>query len=837
MSISKRVTYLTPEHTNGSSDAVRTQLNAYWATTDVGPKRSKQPQLLYLAKNSKSLPTTKLTNFALTEERDIDSTRLPTKTVSMRVYGNSSYFKNQTHWRAFVYGGSYQNDTFSALFNTGRSFLDHTFTIEKPFTAKESKDLGGNSRIKTSDVTLEYNFYQREYERMQLLGIDEKVLPNLYALYSLKEGDELTTRNNIFKAHASLGGLLTVNQLNRFTDKASENPLASNSAEYLRSYSLLMKKGPTTIPQKISTAVTAYNNIMLSPSSTSILQYNNKKYMFPMYGEITFTTDKTTQFTQILQDSNLSALFMKDLYGSSVGGITAWKPKTKNFVTHTIVPVEEKTKLGTRRMVNTTAAGEEKTKIWEIQEWYDYFRNYSPSRMNTGVFIGQENQEIDMAMASSHGFYKKMIETIFIGKVRTLVKSQQRRFADILDGDSCYSEELFYKIEKYVGSGEGTPVQTFWLANTNEIDVYNFIDSQVKYGEEYTYKASVYTFVLGSRYRYSNMAATKRVTDDCVEFVKASDEPVAPRVPGHVLVNNIAGTRTAINVPNDQRFMAEVDVTITPHAFLVESSFFMHRSRLIDDPPLAPEIDILPFRTDSRFLKFFMQASSGQQIMQPIIITDADKRLVREIKKAKNLNLEDPIAYTSDDFPTFFEIYRMEEQPREYRDFRGKIRTTVSTDVSAQTPQRASGIAYVDQILSNTKYYYMFRSIDVHNKPGAPSPVYEIEMVNDKGAFYPLIRTYDMNTTPDVTQTKIGRRFIQVIPNIEQALINQEKSGFDQYISAQDVPGKLTYGYADESIWNKKFKIRLTSTKTGKKIDVNLRFKTKRVKTDLEESS
>ena len=165
------------------------------------------------------------------------------------------------------------------------------------------------------------------------------------------------------------------------------------------------------------------------------------------------------------------------------------------------------------------------------------------------------------------------------------------------------------------------------------------------------------------------------------------------------------------------------------------------------------------------------------------------------------------------------------------------MRKTVSTDISKETPQKAAAIAYVDQVRSNTKYYYMFRSIDVHNKIGYPTPVYEIEMVYDKGAHYPVIRLYDMNTTPDVTQTKTGRRFIQVIPNIEQTLINESKSGFDEYNSAKDVTSKLTYGHSQESIWNKKFKVRLTSTKTGKKIDINLRFKTKRVKTDLGESS
>jgi len=818
---------------NSSNDPIRNELGAHWVTRDKSTKNSKEPQLYYLAKSSNVMKSNNINNFALSEEIDNDEPRLPVKKVSMRIYGNAAVFKNQTQWAAFVKGGQYDQKTYAGIVGTNQDYMDHTFTVDKPLTSREAKDLGGNSRIKISDVNLEYNFYQSEYERMQRRITDEKVLPNLYALYSLKEEEELTSRNQIFKEHVSLGGLLTDNQAGQFTDMGSENPLVSNSGEYLKAFSKTVLRGsPATVFELVSTR---YKNIMLSPSSIPILSYNNKKYMFPMFGEITFATDTTTQFTQILQDSNLSAVFMKDLYGSSLGS-SQWKSKDFQFATHTIIPVEISNELGTTTVVNKVVAGNAMAKIWEIEAWYDYFRNYKPSQMATGIFIGKENREIQMATATDHGFYKKMMETIFVGKVRTLVKSQQRRFADVLDGDSCYSEELFYKVEKFVGDPAGEPIQTFWFANTNEVDIYNFVDTQVKYGEEYSYRASVFSLVLGSKYRYTNLSVTKRVNEQCVEFVR-NGEPVAPRVAGHTSVSNISGTRTALQVPRDQRFMAEVDVTLSPHLFMTETPFFVHKSRLIDDPPLAPEIDILPYRTDSRFLKFFMQASSGEQTMPPITITPADEAMISEIRKAKNLDHDDPITYATDDFPAFFEVYRTSKPPRSYSDFAGKIRKTVSTDVSQRTPQKASGIAYVDQIRSNKKYYYMFRAIDIHNKVGAPTPVYEVEMVNDKGAFYPLVKLYNMDTTPDVTQIKAGRRFIQVIPNIEQTLINESKSGFDAYNSAKDVPGNMTYGYTQESIWNKKFKIRLTSTKTGKKIDVNLRFKTKRVKSDLEESS
>ena len=174
----------------------------------------------------------------------------------------------------------------------------------------------------------------------------------------------------------------------------------------------------------------------------------------------------------------------------------------------------------------------------------------APSNMQTGIFIGQDNKEIQMAYKDNHGFYKKMVNMIFAGKLRTLVKSQQRRFEDILDGDSCYSEEVMYKVEKFLGESN-TPIQTFWLANTNEVDVINFIDTQVKFGQRYRYVATAYNLVIGSTYVYSNLSSTRRVTNKCVEFVDAlSDKPVIPRVPGHIIKNNISGVRTALRCPS-----------------------------------------------------------------------------------------------------------------------------------------------------------------------------------------------------------------------------------------------------------------------------------------------
>ena len=56
-----------------------------------------------------------------------------------------------------------------------------------------------------------------------------------------------------------------------------------------------------------------------------------------------------------------------------------------------------------------------------------------------------------------------------------------------------------------------------------------------------------------------------------------------------------------------------------------------------------------------------------------------------------------------------------------------------------------------------------------------------------------------------------------------QTILNEEASGLVDAESVADVTD-VTLGIADESVWNRKFKIRLVSKSTGRKIDFNVKF-------------
>ena len=72
------------------------------------------------------------------------------------------------------------------------------------------------------------------------------------------------------------------------------------------------------------------------------------------------------------------------------------------------------------------------------------------------------------------------------------------------------------------------------------------------------------------------------------------------------------------------------------------------------------------------------------------------------------------------------------------------------------------------------------------------------------------------------------KNVIQVVPSLSQLLF--DNSDVDYQKTATSQISKVKVGVADDTIWDKTFKLRLTSKKTGKKIDLNITYNDPSVK-------
>ena len=204
---------------------------------------------------------------------------------------------------------------------------------------------------------------------------------------------------------------------------------------------------------------------------------------------------------------------------------------------------------------------------------------------------------------------------------------------------------------------------------------------------------------------------------------------------------------------------------------------------------------------------------------------------ISKYQQQSNKLITDDVLYKTDDPPYSFLIYRLDKEPNNLANFAGNAHQQVSSALSGK--KYTFSASFVDSLTPNTKYYYMFRSIDAHGKLSDVSNVYQVELVNDQGSIYLLMSLFEFETDQSQSEPdRSFRRLLQIKPNLVQTFFRDEVS---DYSSATEIPESISIlGKAEDATWNKKFKVRLTSKKTGRIIDLNLTFKQKLSKKQID---
>jgi hypothetical protein len=117
----------------------------------------------------------------------------------------------------------------------------------------------------------------------------------------------------------------------------------------------------------------------------------------------------------------------------------------------------------------------------------------------------------------------------------------------------------------------------------------------------------------------------------------------------------------------------------------------------------------------------------------------------------------------------------------------------------------------------------MFRQRDRRGAVSNPSAVFSVLLVDEGGLVFPIIEKYEFPEEKNNYSTSV-KKLINIAPSINQ-VTPQGLSGDNSYTTYK--PGSNVnniMGVEKEGIFGKSFKIRVTSKKTGKKIDINLTF-------------
>jgi len=377
-----------------------------------------------------------------------------------------------------------------------------------------------------------------------------------------------------------------------------------------------------------------------------------------------------------------------------------------------------------------------------------------------------------------------------------------RTYIEILQGQWCHTETLMYVVSKHEvneNGSDGALVQKFYLTNRFRTDTLGraitFYDSQVKYEKKYRYKIQKMVAIFGNAYSYD----TSVVLD--------LSEPAA--------------------VPVEVQNMGNLKVILLPYTAGPDPEDQGLESLIVDSPPVPPEVSFYAHQGVANRVRLLLNSSTGDYHMPPIAIQDTDPAFfemeyasqqgatltyeqIREQKKTIHFRSDDPVDR--------YQVFRTSTPPTGYESFVDAERISPDLDPTYGTPAD-----FMDTIEPNVTYYYCVRSVDVHDNISNPSPIIEVEMVDNAGQIYLRQKPYVFETVKQPL-TISGRKYILIEPAARQ--VEYQSDAQPLPVTTNDTP-TVHLGEANiaDSIWNKDFKVRLVSKKTGRKIDLNLNFK------------
>jgi hypothetical protein len=294
-------------------------------------------------------------------------------------------------------------------------------------------------------------------------------------------------------------------------------------------------------------------------------------------------------------------------------------------------------------------------------------------------------------------------------------------------------------------------------------------------------------------------------------------------------------------IPGDvieQKCKITMLATVLPKPVIFEVPYFIASAKVNNSLPIAPDVQFIPYKDVSDTILINLNTMEGQYRTKFVPILSSDYDYYNNLRTARSLDENELLEFSNDDDIRYYESFRIEYHPRGFEDFASSTYRKHKTNKRTKTDYLQSIVyeeiddriysnstSFDEVLLPNQKYYYLFRSVDKAGNISNPSRIFEVQLVSDSGATYPVIRTVEFITTDIMANSRDMKRFLILNPTFSHVspLLFGEKKITEGATSAFDV---LKDYQADTSIehslWDKRFKIRVTSLKSGRKLDINI---------------
>ena len=761
-----------------------------------------------------------------------------------------AYFRKSWKTRAIV--DAIVNRTLRTLSVRGTSYDDFSVELDRPIhkSITEQMNAGAsNIRIATVNQECEYNYFLENFEKRILAApeVKETEMPNIYAVHmvgshpsrseNIPQPKQLDSDDDTYSA-VSLWNEIPKEMISFRVAKNDQNALKSprklgkskkkratansNSAyvEYLEKYTLSLHNLSQGKKEQISKK---YSNILFSAKNQNILQdVNSKSKNIPACLKLDFSTPRSSHgsLTSLLGKANMSTIFMLKATEANLPSEQINPRAKKLWFDENPSFYSEKYFLDPNGKVQVNKnTSPEKMSIpsydviaflKSIIDEKDGQGGLDPNTEEISTIISDSTElsTFQPLEPKSRGgdisadkLKTKMAAFILLGQLQKVMEHNNRSYSEILDGKKPHSEVVFYEVEKIKVSTNGVRevIQRFYLPNFHGSETISLVDSQIKYDGAYQYNVNAWTMVFGNTYRYV----------------------------GYSVIQGTSSLGTSRNG-------FQMGVVNVPSIRMMRLPYCSLESiRVRDFPPIAPQVEILPFRAVNNRLILNFTPSVDNYVTNPVYLEtedflkfencyqsqygkDTTKRLESLLKEEDGPSSV-PLRFKSDDLPRFFEVFRIEgAPPTSWRDFENNKVISLSVEDDETS--------VIDHIFPNEDYYYTFRSVDVHGNVSNPSDILRVKLIDDQGIF-PIIEPYDLekNARLDRGFVKPFKRFLQITPVFEQVLYKDERQ--EELKKSIADQRKIRLGAAQDSIYGKVLKFRITSKKSGRKVDLNVSFK------------
>ena len=858
--MSSKTTYIrNPALFSGSTDLFRTAFGGYYTSedTDNGTVDSFSPTSLETPLNNIFDKVYYEQGQTVVEYNNL----IPNYTVPVRVASDSTDIGSDQEWAAYIRGGQFGERSYTAKVSDAQHEYVN-ISYDMPYSKYEANVLEQNSITDIVEVGYDYRDYLSQYQGNITDFETEMYIPNYYILSDLyRSVDE--PEENISKLYSSrllsmvsFEGKYTMPQ-KVFDFNSSKIPYAVPS-DVINSF--------TDIRQRNTDLRLSYltSSTFTAPSGSDVVEWaRNKQKTFVFDNDAISNKDSQDPYENCLP-FNMKIQFPKRESGEFVENYisTGFDSKLLAFLNNTftteqgITPETKSYSRYTQYMTNEegilTDNNEVITENYKEINYIDFLTYCRDEYTNTNgdmVFVGGANLN-RLAALDTNGIYRHVNTSVTVQAlsyaINFLNDTSRTGLEDwdaLYGGKNNYRETIAYRIEKIGGppAGDGLTqnvLQNYWFLNSSESEIFSFFDNQVKNNKDYTYNVYAYVLCSGVKYQYTDLLLTKDLGCDIEDTYGL--EFYNPDITSYNRENRLFsgsvsngfddsaggtyGTEAQIYSPH--KYLADFYLKYEPCLKLVEIPMYSKTLRILDNPPNV--LTVTPYQTldNTQTICFDLRNNSFNQRNYPSTITSDDEQIKERYLNANDLTETNKVLKQTKSNPSFIQVFRTTTKPTSMSDFDGNLIDTIDLTIDNVRFYTKEYIKYDNQVRTNQKYYYTFRSVNQNGVPGHLTEIYEVELINDGGykfAIFDTILESDLGVENPIKPSTEVKKIFQLEPALEHLTLDTTDVDFNQ--SAESQIKNIKVGSADDSIWDKTFKVRLTSKKTGKKLDLNITYK------------